>query len=273
MSIPAIVHNYRYFTALCGGKPPLAIVKANAYGHGLVPVSLGLAMAGCSWFGAAQVSEAVELAEQLADKGFKSPLMPDAPAEPGQPRILSWLWNPRVDLRPAVDAGIDFSIGSLRALEQVNEAAQLVGKVARVQIELDTDMARGGVAPTQAKELVKAVQASPNLRLTGVWTHFANADEDRIPGQAGSVARAWQPVADLVAQVDTLEVVHAAATAAVLKHWATLNASTMARVGIGLYGVAPSENFGKLTQQLRPAMQLEAKVTSVRYVPSGCGGR
>jgi Alanine racemase len=106
----------------------LVVVKANAYGHGLIPVAKAVVESGADWLGTALLEEAIE----LRNSGISTP-------------IIAWLTPPGEDFRSALELNIDLSISSLEVLDEIVLASKLVNKVPRLHIEIDTGMSRGGV--------------------------------------------------------------------------------------------------------------------------------
>ena len=140
----------------------LAVVKADAYGHGLIPVSKALEEAGADWFGTALLEEAINLRKA----GILKP-------------IISWLTPLGEDFKSAIDLDIDLGIPSIDLLNEVIKAASLSGKTARIHLEIDTGMSRGGVL-SEWDQLITSVLAAVNLKqikVIGIWSHFARADE------------------------------------------------------------------------------------------------
>jgi alanine racemase len=158
VDLSAIKHNVELLKSRSGTKL-LAVVKADAYGHGLVPVAQAAVSAGADMLGVALLEEAITLREA----GVTAP-------------ILAWLVQPGSDFKSAIDLDIDLAAGSLKALREIQSASS--AKPARVHLEIDTGMTRGGFlgewSQLQASDLV-------GIDVVGIFSHFARADE---PGQA-----------------------------------------------------------------------------------------
>lgn len=227
----------------------MAVVKADAYGHGAVHAARAAVDGGATWLGIAQVGEAVALRHGL----------PEVP-------VLAWLFSPHTDVREAIAAGIDLGLNAPWAVQHVADAAAALGTTARVHLKVDTGMARGGVRPEEWDSFVRAALARPELVVIGIWSHLARADEREEP----TTARQAEVFADAVSRAEALgadpEVRHLAASAGVLWHPATH--FDLVRPGISLYGMAPDgSDPGALG--LVPAMTLEAELTTVKRVPAG----
>lgn len=235
----------------------MAVVKADAYGHGLVPCARAAVEGGASWLGTAQVSEALA----LRAAGLVGP------------RVLAWLYAPGAPLREAVEADVDLSVGAPWAADEVVAAARAAGRTARVHVKVDTGLGRNGVLPAALDDvlhpLLKA-EAEGAVRVVGVWSHLAFADEPDHP-----TVRAQEDVfAAAVAAVEAagarLEVRHLANSAATLTRPAVHY--DLVRPGLAVYGLSPVPQLGGPgTFGLTPAMTLEAELVTVKRVPAGQG--
>ena len=150
----------------------MAVVKADGYGHGLVPSARAAVEAGASWLGTAIVSEALAL--RAAGLGT---------------RILSWLWTP--DETEAIDAAvaadIDLSVSTRWQLDAVSAAAARHGRPARVHLKIDTGLSRNGAYVADWPDLVAAAAKDDQVDAVGVWSHFAYADAPGHPTIAGQI--------------------------------------------------------------------------------------
>ncbi|SFB83518.1 alanine racemase [Streptomyces aidingensis] len=238
------------------GAGVMAVVKADAYGHGLLPCARAARSAGAEWLGTATPEEALAL-RAAGDTG----------------PVLCWLWTPGAPWRRTVEAGIDISVSARWALDRVTGAARAAGRTARVQLKADTGLGRNGCQPGDWPALVdaaRAAEAEGVIRVTGVWSHFACADEPGHP----SIAAQQRVFAEALARAERAglrpEVRHLANSPAAL----TLPEShyDLIRPGIAVYGISPSPETG-LPQDfgLRPAMTLRAALASVKRVPGGHG--
>ncbi len=242
--------------AQASGAAVMAVVKADAYGHGLVPSARAAVAGGATWLGVAHVQEALAL--RAAGVGVP---------------VLAWLYSPGVDLGPAVAAGVDLSVSAPWALDQVVRAAAGVGRTARVHLKIDTGLARGGATPHDWDALLAAVagaRAEGAVEVVGVWSHMARADEPTHP----TVLAQRQVFTDAVAAAER------AGLRPVLRHLAnsaaTLTASDthfdLVRPGIAVYGLSPVPALHSAADLgLRPAMTLEADLALVKDVPAGQG--
>ena len=234
----------------------MAVVKADAYGHGMLPCARAALEAGASWVGTALPEEALA----LRAAGIDAP-------------ILTWLHAPGDDFAALVRAGIDISVSGQWALLAVLDAVEETGRPARIQLKADTGLGRNGVQPRDwpvvVNEAVKAEQAG-RVSVTGVWSHFACADEPGHP----SIAR------QLTAYHEALDYAETAGLRPQVRHMANSPATLsipesrfdLVRTGVAMYGLSPSPELGVPADYgLRPVMTLVARLASVKRVPADHG--
>ncbi|WP_251070611.1 alanine racemase [Streptomyces sp. ISL-96] len=254
IDLAALRANVRALRARAAGAELMAVVKSDAYGHGAVRCARAALDAGATWLGTATPEEALA----LRAAGFDGPL-------------LCWLWTPGGPWREAVEAGIDVSVSGMWALEEVVAAARAAGRVARVQLKADTGLGRNGCQPADWPELVRrALEVRDAVRVTGLWSHFACADEPGHPSIDVQLA-VFRDLVDYAEKAGVEpEVRHIANSPATL----TLPAThfDLVRTGIAMYGVSPSPELGTPADfGLRPVMTLAASVALVKRVPQGHG--
>ena len=257
VDLAAIRANVAALAGFARSAQVMAVVKADAYGHGLVPVARAALAGGATWLGTAQVSEAVA----LRAAGLVGP------------RVLAWLYAPGAPLHEAVAADVDLSVAAPWAVDEVVAAARAAGRTARVHIKVDTGLGRNGVLPQSLDDVVVpllAAQAEGAVELVGVWSHFAFADEPDHP-----TVRAQEDVfAAAVRAVEAagahLEVRHIANSAATLTRPAVHY--DLVRPGLAVYGLSPVPQLGGPERYgLTPAMTLEAQLATVKQVGPGQG--
>ncbi|MFH8237263.1 alanine racemase [Streptomyces sp. NPDC018321] len=260
IDLAALRANVRALRERAPGAALMAVVKADAYGHGALPCARAAVAAGATWLGTATPQEALAL---RAD-----------PALPDDVRIMCWLWTPGGPWREAVEAGLDVSVSGMWALEEVVAAARRAAVPARVQLKADTGLGRGGCQPGgDWEELVReALRAESEglLRVTGLWSHFACADEPGHPSIAAQLTRFREMTAYAERQGVRPDVRHIANSPATL----TLPEThfDLVRPGIAMYGVSPSPEIGAPADfGLRPVMTLSASLALVKQVPGGHG--
>lgn len=230
----------------------MAVVKADGYGHGLLPAARAALAGGATWLGSATIDEALV----LRAAGISAP-------------CLAWLWTPdEYDaVRSAVAAGIDLSVSGLWQLATVVRAARELGRSAAVHLKIDTGLCRNGARPDDWPELVRAVAKSEEVEPVGVWSHFAYADEPGNPTiarQLDEFRRALDVAASLGVTPRLRHIANSAATLTLPEaHF------DLVRPGVAVYGLSPVPQQGDFG--LVPAMTLRASLASVKRVPAGSG--
>ncbi|MGW7671628.1 alanine racemase [Streptomyces sp. NPDC054775] len=256
IDLAALRANVRALRALAPRAALMAVVKSDAYGHGAVPCARAALEAGAEWLGTATPEEAFALREA----GLHG-------------RVLCWLWTPGGPWRRAIESDIDVSVSDLWALEEVREAAAAAGMPARVHLKADTGLGRAGCQPADWPELVAEAlraQADGLVRVVGLWSHFACADEPGHPSIASQLGRFREMVAHAEERGVRPEVRHIANSPATL----TLPEAhfDLVRTGIAVYGLSPSPELGTPADLgLRPVMTLKASLALVKQVPGGHG--
>jgi alanine racemase len=234
----AIRSNLRALRALAGaGKQVIAVVKADAYGHGAVPVARTLVASGVERLGVATVGEALELRRA----GIEAPIL-----------VLWGIGQP--EAAAAVEADLDTIVYDLRAVELLEATAAERGRQASVHLKVDTGLGRQGATPEEALELGARVARSRHLHLAGTFSHLAVAGEDDAYTEVQQL--------NLARTLDAMRssgiepgLVHMAATGGILAG-AGAHADAV-RPGIGLYGLAPAWAAERAIG-LRPALSLKA---------------
>lgn len=253
INLSAITQNFKSIKSRTSAAV-LAVVKADAYGHGLIPVSKALEEAGADWFGTALLEEAINLRKS----GILKP-------------IISWLTPLGEDFKSAIDLDIDLGIPSIDLLNEVIKAASLTGKTARIHLEIDTGMSRGGVL-SEWDQLIKSVLVGVNLKqlkVIGIWSHFARADEpDELMNQE-QLSLFEEKVNQAKAAGIDAQFIHIANSAALFTNKSSHK--NIIRSGIALFGLSPDiKTIGDSSSLgLKPAMKLKAKLNLVKDVKAG----
>jgi alanine racemase len=250
IDLDAVRANVRALRAAVQPSALLAVVKADAYGHGAVPIARAAIEAGAEQLGVALVEEGVE----LRDAGIDAPVL-----------VLS---EPVPDAAATVVARgltpVLYTTGGIDALAKA--VAHADAMPLPVHLKVDTGMHRVGCRPEDVVDLATHILDRPELRLAGMCTHFAVADE---PGNdyTAEQLRSFDAVLDELRErhIPT-GLVHASNTAAALGVAAARY--DMVRAGIGIYGIAPAPEFEN-TVPLIPAMALKARVSYVKTLPAG----
>jgi alanine racemase len=243
IDLSAIKHNVQFLKERSGTNL-LAVVKADAYGHGLIPVAKAALSAGATYLGVALLEEAVTLREA----GITAP-------------ILAWLVQPGSDFAEAIDLDIEIAVASIAALQEISAAAK--SKPARIHLEVDTGMSRGGFLGEWS---LLTADNLKDVEVVGIFSHFARADEPDEKQNSDQLARFNEAVVRLNSLGHANIIKHLSNSAATLKNSAAT--FDMVRAGIAMYGLSPdvttlgdSKSLG-----LRPAMQLRAALYLVKDV-------
>ncbi|MFD6226685.1 alanine racemase [Streptomyces sp. NPDC060232] len=256
IDLDAVRDNVRALRERAPRSELMAVVKANAYGHGAVECARAARQAGATWLGTATPDEALA----LRAAGLEGP-------------VMCWLWTPGGPWREAVEADLDVSVSGMWALDEAREAARAAGRTARVQLKADTGLGRNGCQPADWEALVGAAvaaEAEGTVKVTGVWSHFACADEPGHPSIKLQLDAFREMLAYAEKEGIDPEVRHMANSPATL----TLPEShfDLVRPGLAVYGVSPAPEIGTPAQLgLRPAMTLKASLALVKTVPAGHG--
>lgn len=243
----AIARNVRHFRAVTA-TPVMAVVKADAFGHGAV-AEVALAN-GATWIGAASIPEAL----RLRAAGIAAPM-------------LSWLNPVEADWDAAITQRIDVAVSSLEHLHAISQSAARVGSPARIHLHLDVGMSRDG-APRELWavlcETARAFERNGNVAVVGIMGHLSCADAPTAPQNDIERLRFVNGVRVALRRGLTPSELHLAASAAALHRSDTR--FTLARIGAGLYGIDPAGR-----EQLAPALTLTAPVALLREVRAGEG--
>ncbi|WP_166659639.1 alanine racemase [Glycomyces sp. NRRL B-16210] len=249
-----LAHNVEALGAVAG-VPMMAMVKADAYGHGMVPAARVAVEAGVAGLGVVTLREAWQL-KRLPDlAGARVMAFFSAPGQAGMAEV--------------VGAGVELGVSSLVQLDSVAAAAEAAGRPARVHLKGDTGMSRGGVPEHEWAPFAEAAakyQAAGAVAVVGAWSHLACADEPGHPANASQKA-AFERFLEAVAAAGLEpEVRHLANSAALIADPQTRY--DMVRPGIALYGYNPVPEFAV---DLKPVLELRSTVMSVKRLPAGAG--
>jgi alanine racemase len=249
VDLEAIRANAAQLRRAAGGARLMAVVKADGYGHGAVPVARAALEGGASWLGVATAAEV----EELRAAGLAAPVL---------------VMGPLVgdELRRAVAADADVAVWTAAALPALGRVAAATGRRPRVHLKLDTGMGRLGARPEDAEALASAA-AGGEVDVVGLMTHFATADEiggDNSAFLAEQLVRFRGLTGRLAGRFPGV-LLHAANSAATLREPSAC--FDMVRCGLALYGCSP---FGHEPEQdgLRPAMSLVSHLASVKRIQS-----
>ena len=251
IDLPAIDRNVgRIKQALPRHVRYVAVVKADAYGHGMPEVARRLLQAGVDAFAVANVAEAIRLREvgHEGDTLLLSPTLPDEVAR-------------------AAENGFDLTINSLEEVKAFAAWGSSHGRKVRVHVKVDTGMHRVGVAPRETLSLIRFMQSFDSVLLEGVYTHFAVADSPEHPANIEQLRLFNEVLTELAAHSIEPPLVHAANSAAALAN--PDSRFSMVRLGIAMYGLLPGDGVKELCRGLIPALALKSRVSAVRWIEAG----
>ncbi|RKS69300.1 alanine racemase [Motilibacter peucedani] len=257
IELGAVRSNVAALSERAGDAQVMAVVKADAYGHGLVPCARAARAGGADWLGVALLEEAMAL-RAGGDTG----------------RVLAWLFGPgEPRLEQAVATDVDLNASAPWAVAEIAAAARAAGRPARVHLKADTGLSRAGATADDWPGLLDAAmraQAEGVVQVVGVWTHLAWADVPDHPTVGLQLERFAAAVAAAERAGARLEVRHAANSAATLTRPDAR--FDLVRPGIAVYGISPVPDLGGPADYgLRPAMTLSARLALVKRIPAGSG--
>lgn len=252
VSLDAVRANVATLRELVAPAELCAVVKADGYGHGAVPVAQAALEAGATWLAVAQVAEA----GSLRQFGIDAPILLLSEPQPSQ-------------IEGALDADVAITVCSAELLAQLSKAVSDRRATAwPVHLKVDTGMRRVGVAPQDAVALAKTIDVDPSVTLAAVWTHCAVADEPDNPFTALQLERYEMVLADLAAAGIDVPMRHVANSAAAMVHPASRY--DLVRCGIAIYGIPPAPALRDVLE-LEPAVRLATEVSFLKHVPAGEG--
>jgi alanine racemase len=254
IDLGALAHNAQVLQDRAGDAALMAVVKADAYGHGLVPCARTAVAAGAQWLGTAFLEEALA----LRAAGLDVP-------------VLAWLFTPDEDLAPALAADVDLGVYSTAELARVAAAAD--DRPARVHLKVDSGLSRGGATAADWPELCEAAakaEADGAVSVMGVWSHLASSEEGPAHPTNAQQARVFAEALDVAASKGlTPQVRHLANSGGLLSDPSTH--FDLVRAGAALYGLVTVAGRRPEDDGLRPVMSLLSHVALTKRVPAGSG--
>jgi alanine racemase len=256
IDLAAIRDNVAALRERAGDAGLMAVVKADGYGHGMLPAARAALAGGATWLGVAVVEEAL----QLRSAGVTAP-------------VLAWLGGPGERWEEAIEADVDLSANAVWAVHEIAAAAVPTGRPARLHLKVDSGLGRAGAPVDDWPDLVDAAlkaEADGHLKVVGLWSHFAYADEPGHPTIARQIA----------AFADAVELAERAGVRPEVRHLANSAATLclpesyfdLVRPGLAVYGLSPVPQQGDpAAYGLRPAMTLAARLILVKRVGAGHG--
>lgn len=250
VDLEAVRHNVAELRAqMEPGVALAAVVKADAYGHGAVPVSRAVLEAGADWLAVATVAEALEIDRA----GVRAPILNLGPTLEGEAKA-------------AAAAGLRCSVWEPAAIDLLEEGGAAAGRPVRLHLQLDTGMVRLGADPNLALELARRIVASPHLELEGLFTHMAEAEDPGTDRTAQQLSVFLAAVTRLSYEGVSVPILHAANSAAALTY--PDSRLGMVRCGLPIYGYSPVRPpVGGIA--FKPVLSWKARVLQVYDLRTG----
>jgi alanine racemase len=249
INLAALRRNYRKLRDLSEGRSVMAVVKANAYGHGLEDCARALVAEGAAYFGVGFLEEGIALREA----GIRTPILVLGGAVGYQAAHF-------------LEYDLDLTVSSIALARRVAEEVRANGHRARVHLKIDTGMGRIGVSWRNALPFIQEALAMPELEVVGIYSHFATADEADSSFAEEQLERFRKVLEELEAHRQRIPLVHIANSGALFQH--PQSRFNLVRLGISLYGCRPAEETA-VPIELEPVMSLVSEVVFVKRVPEG----
>lgn len=250
VDLDAIEHNITQFRRILPDETNiLAAVKADAYGHGAVTVSLAAISAGASHLGVAFVDEGI----QLREAQIRAP-------------ILVFGYIPSRAIKTALLFDLTFTVFDAAYVQQIDQAAQRIGKIAKVHVKVDTGMGRLGIPPREVISFIHQISDLKNVELEGIYTHFATADDENSDYFAYQLSAFEEVLQKLELSGIQIPLRHASNSAAALRmeqKWCNL-----VRIGISMYGF---QDVFHPKVKLQRALSLKSSIAQLKCLPKGSG--
>lgn len=257
VDLSAIRHNIREVKRITKGLPLMPVIKANAYGHGLVPVAKACENIGVEYLAVVSCEEALELRRA----GITLPIL-----------VLAYVgvFLPKHLVVDAIKQNVEFAVFDIETAHFLSSMATRVKKKVRIHMKVDTGTTRMGMYPREFIGMYEKIQALKNVQVVGVFTHFAQAEETLVAPTTKQVNSLRKIQKELTKKEKSKILFHAACSAALMKH---KNAFfDMGRLGISLYGLWPDPAVlaaMKGQVALKPALMWKTKVIQVKRVKKG----
>ncbi|MGA1678250.1 MAG: alanine racemase [Candidatus Nanopelagicales bacterium] len=242
VDLSAIRQNIKTLKSYSPNSELMAVVKADAYGHGLLETAKASREAGATWLGTALFEEAIELRD-AGDSG----------------KILAWLGDEENDFQESIARDIHLGVSTFSQLEKITKAATSLNKKAQVHIKVDTGLNRNGISLEGFQDFYQAIKANDALNLVGIMSHFAFPDDPENQVNHEQIAR----VNSLKAQINESVIFHLANSMATLElpqaHF------DLVRPGLAIYGLHPQGKVNRANEfKLKPALSLKAKIVNLK---------
>ena len=252
IDLDAVAQNLQTMRAKTNGALAMGVVKADAYGHGMIPVAKKLEAAGADYLGVADIHEALELREAGID-------LP----------ILAWLHAADEKFVSAIEAGIELGIANIDQLQRIAKAAEQLGRVARVHLKVDTGLGRNGASAAEWPAVLKKAHelvAEGFIQVVAIFSHLSCTSE---ADDLKQIARFEAACEEAKAVGIDFELRHLTASDGLLRY--PQAHYEMVRIGVALYGLSPFVENSAADFGLVPAMTATARITQTKRVASGEG--
>ncbi len=259
LSAKALKHNISQFRSLLGKERKLlAMVKANAYGHGMIPIASAAVNSGSDWLGIHSIDEGITLREN----GFKCPL-------------LSVGYIPLHRLQQAVENDIRITVYNNETIEKLGDICRSLHTKAYLHIKAETGTYRQGLNESEIIPFIENIERHEGLVIEGISSHFANIEDTTEHSYAQVQLKRFKKILNRIENREiTIPFKHMACSAAVILFPETY--FNMARIGIGLYGLWPSNEvyISSLLRDrpefnLKPVLSWKARIAQVKHIPKG----
>jgi alanine racemase len=249
INLAALQHNLKLIqNTICPAKV-IAIVKANAYGHGIIRVSRTAVETGVEYLGVGFLEEGL----LLRKRGFKIPIL-----------VLGGVLFHQVN--QFIHNKLDITVSSLGLAYAVNREAALLGKIARIHLKFDTGFNRIGMHYAKADEIFKRIVPLKNIKIVSIYSHFANSDEPGNPYTNIQFDRFLKIVESAKKWGINPEFTHIACSGALFYYNTTF--CNMVRAGLAMYGLYPSTHSQR-TLNIIPVMSFKSRVVFLKTIPAG----
>lgn len=247
VDLSAIKHNIKTLKNLSPNSQLMAVVKADAYGHGLLEVSRAARSAGAEWLGTALFEEAVQLRDGKDNQ-----------------KILAWLGDDDVDFEESIQRDIDLGVSTFAQLEKIKKACQKLKKRANLHIKVDTGLNRNGISFKEFFNFYEAILHSPEFNLVGIMSHFAFPDDPQSDVNQQQINR----FNEIRTRLNAPHLYHLANSMATM--YLPQAHFDLVRPGLAIYGLHPEADLTKARSiGLKPALSLKAKIINLK--PAGAG--
>lgn len=250
-----LIHNIKQFRSFVSRDTKIAcVVKANAYGHGDIEV-VKILNSHVDYF---QINSIEEL--EKIKKYTKKPIL-----------VLGYVGLG--DIKKAIELGCILSVFDFSHAMFINESARKLGKVQKVHVAIDSHLGREGVMPIDVEKFAKEIYKMKNLKVDGIYSHFANIEDTNDFSHAQKQIDTYKKVVEEFKKVGFKDVkTHISATSGVMVYDKNLNENSIVRIGIGAYGIWPSEDLRKSFEKkikLLPVLSYITHIAEVKELPAG----